>query len=97
MAKKLKQIKVRAKLPLMFFKDGSHYIAYCPLLDLSACGYTLKEAKKNFYEVFTIFVEETLSMGTLEEVLEECGFRKVRSTWFPPRIIEKTETVSIQI
>ncbi len=77
---------VEAKIPVLFFKEGNKVIAYSPALDLSSCGDTEQQARERFAEAVTIFLNEIAAMGTLSEVLEECGWRAVpeKHKWFPP-------------
>ena len=56
------------------WKEGSMFIAYIPQLDLSSCGKTVEQARKNIREATEAFLEETQEMGTLTEILEEAGF-----------------------
>ena len=88
---------IATSLPVDFYKEGGHFIAYCPALDISTCGDTFEEAKKNFSELLDAFVTETTKMGTLEAVLLECGWEKVTTTstltWEPPTRQFITETV----
>ena len=69
-------------------REKDSFIAFTPALDLSTCGRTLEEAKKNFAEALVIFFEECLRMGTLNDVLESCGWVKSRKNgWEPPAYI----------
>ncbi len=92
---------VTAKLPIEIFKEGGQFIAYCPALDISTCAQTLEEVKKMFSELVDIFFEETIRMGTVEEVLSQCGWNKVskpRAHWEPPKrefITELQQKISI--
>ncbi len=82
------------KLPVIFLKEGGKFIAYTPALDISTCADTFDKAKERFEELTNIFFEELEKMGTLEDVLAECGWRKLRKPkdgWIPPRIISQTE------
>ncbi len=82
------------KVTVSFFREGKQFIAYCPSLDLSAYGDTFDEAQKSFEETFDIFFEELHRKGTLEDVLTECGWVKVkkpRSEWAPPSFITNIE------
>lgn len=56
------------------WQEGNMYTAYCHELDLYTAGRTFEEARKNLGEVIEIFFEETKSMGTLHQLLEEAGF-----------------------
>jgi predicted RNase H-like HicB family nuclease len=51
------------------WQEGNMYTSYCPELDVASCGHTIEEAKKNLLEVIDIFIEETLEIGTLREIL----------------------------
>lgn len=78
------------KLSVVFYKEGNKFIAYSPALDLSTSGNTFAHAKKRFEEITEIFFNELNKMGTLEDVLTECGWKRVRKPkvhWIPPRFI----------
>jgi TPP-dependent trihydroxycyclohexane-1,2-dione (THcHDO) dehydratase len=64
---------IEAKIPVLFFQEGKRVVAYSPALDLSSCGDTEKQARERFAEAVEIFIGEINEMGTVEEVLEECG------------------------
>jgi predicted RNase H-like HicB family nuclease len=68
------------------WKEGDMYVAYISQLDLSSCGKTVKEAKKNIKEAMTAFIEEAHKMGTLQQILEESGFI-LDKEWHAPEII----------
>ncbi len=72
-------------------QEGKMFVAYSPELDVSSCGKTPREARKNLHEAVGIFLEETAKMGTLDEILEESGFVKEKDNnkvrWQPPKII----------
>ncbi len=77
---------IQARIPVIFFEEGDEFVAYSPALDLSSCGGSLEQAKKRFAEAVDIFFKEISEMGTLDEVLSECGWRKVSPgrIWSPP-------------
>jgi len=77
-------------LPVYFIEENGQVTADTPLLDISTCGKNFDEAKKRFSELIVIFFDELSEMGTTEEVLEECGWKKINtkpSKWEPPRVI----------
>jgi len=85
---------VKAELPVVIFKEGKKFVAYTPALDISTCGNTFEQARKRFVEAVEIFFHEILEMGTLEEVLRECGWQKIlkpRKQWVPPHIIAQVQ------
>lgn len=82
---KLKVQKIT--LTVTFYREGKKFIAYNPALDLSTCGDTQEQAKIRFEQMLQIFLEETSKMGTLDDVLLECGWRKagrLKKCWQPP-------------
>lgn len=81
----------KVKLSVMFLKEGKRFVAYSPALDISTSASTFKEAKKRFEELVDIYFDELVKMGTLDEVLTECGWRKVNRHYIPPRFISKID------
>ena len=65
------------------FQEGQLYIAYVPELDLSSCGNTPEEARRNIHDAIEGFLETSQELGTLEEILEEAGFQLKKGSWRP--------------
>ena len=83
---------ISVKLSMQIFKEGDEFIAYCPALDISTSASSLEEVKKMFAELVSIFLDETMKMGTLDEVFTQCGWKKVAKKWEPPATEFITET-----
>lgn len=83
----MKKTFFEVKLPVSVFKEGKRFIAYTPALDLSTSGKDYDEVKKHFEEIVNIFFEEVFQKGTLKEVLEDLGWRKIQKQWSPPLVI----------
>jgi hypothetical protein len=68
-------------------KAGEKVVAYSPAIDLSTCGDTDEQARKRFVKAATIFFGEIRKMGTLDEVLFECGWLKLpkHQDWMSPK------------
>ncbi len=85
------------KVPVMYFMDGRKVVAFSPPLDLSTCGDTEEQARARFIEAATIFLDEIIEMGTVDDVLTECGWKKRtinnKSSWSPP--VYRQELVKI--
>ncbi|MEI7740913.1 MAG: type II toxin-antitoxin system HicB family antitoxin [bacterium] len=75
------------KLPVTIFKEGNAYVAYSPALDLSTCGNSEEDAKRMWHEIVDIFFEEHIRMGTLEQVLKDLGWKKVKKIMVPPEVV----------
>ncbi len=67
-------IKVKVKLPYKIREENNWYISCCFPLDIHAQGRTEKEAIKQLKEAVELFLTSCIEMGTLENVLKECGF-----------------------
>jgi predicted RNase H-like HicB family nuclease len=72
-------LKTGGKMDIEFnveiVRKGKWYIARAPELDFITQGATADEARKNIIELIEIQFEEMKEMGTLENYLEECGFK----------------------
>ncbi len=88
--------EVNYTLPVLIFKEDDLFVAYTPALDLSTVGDTYDKALKNFHEASSIFFEEVIKKGTLEEVLMEYGWKKTGKTFEPPIQIS-SEPVNITV
>ena len=84
------------KLPVSFLREGKKYVAYTPALDLSTSGRTYEEAKRRFREIVSIFFEELIKKGTLDEVLRDLGWKRIQAEWSPPVIISQ-ELQSVRV
>ncbi len=86
-----KKITIAAEIPVTFLKESNMFVAYSPVLDLSSCGETFEEAKKNFADAINIFFEECIKHNTLDKALQACGWQKKTKShspyWQPPAIV----------
>ncbi len=66
-------------LTIKVFKEGTSkkdpYVAYNPELDVSSCGKTEEEARKMLEEAVFLILKGAKEDGTLNQVLEEAGFK----------------------
>lgn len=76
--------EVRTSFDVYLFCEGTTQIAYCPSLNLSACGDTVKEAKKEFEKVLCEHLEWCVEHGTLEADLEKHGWRRKNESYSAP-------------
>ncbi len=58
------------------FEEDGQVVAVCPELNVSSFGDTSAEALNSLKEAVELFLEECLSMGTLDTVLEEAGYHR---------------------
>lgn len=74
-------------LTLQIFQEGKTFVAYNPELDVSSCGNTLEEARRNLGDATRGFLKSAKKLNTLDEILVEAGFRREGSHWASPRLI----------
>jgi predicted RNase H-like HicB family nuclease len=69
------------------FKEGDTYVAYVPALDLSSCGATDEEARRNIRDAVRGFLATSADLGTLDEILEEAGYKLEGEGWRAPEFV----------
>ncbi len=69
------------------FKEGDTYVAYAQALDVSSCGETGEEARRNIRDAVRGFLAASARMGTLDEILEESGYRREGENWQAPELV----------
>ena len=90
----MKKVNFQASLPVTILREGDQFVAYTPALDFSTSGDTFEQAKKRFVEGVQIFLEECFSMGTLDGVLLDLGWKKEKHQWNPPIVKSINELYS---
>lgn len=85
-------------LPVTFLREKKRFVAYSPALDLSTSGKNFEEAQKRFVEIARLFFDEIINKGTVDEILENLGWEKIKAHWQPPVVVsQQPETVSIPV
>ncbi|TSC77741.1 MAG: hypothetical protein G01um101433_494 [Parcubacteria group bacterium Gr01-1014_33] len=91
-------MNLNVQVPVSIFREGKHYIAYTPVLDVSASGKDYTQAIKRFHEVVVIFFEEVMKKGALKEVLTNLGWREIKKQWKPPMLIaQESQRIELAI
>jgi predicted RNase H-like HicB family nuclease len=83
------RIEMNLKLPVKLIKRKNWYVANCPALKVASQGDTAKDAKKNLIEALSVFLITCIEHGTLNAVLNECGFT-------PSQRIERKGVAGVQ-
>ena len=76
---------MKFRLTEEIWKEGNMFVTYCPELDISSCGESVEQAKKNLVETILINIEETRKMGTFDQFLDECGLEQTNDDIFSVR------------
>jgi predicted RNase H-like HicB family nuclease len=63
------------------WREGKHYIAHALPLDVSSAGDTPGQAQAALHEAVGLFINTARKHGTLDEVLEECGYVSRQGQW----------------
>lgn len=69
------------------WKEGRQYVAQAMPLDLVSSGPTPDSARQALDEAIRAFLLTAADVGTLEEVLEECGYELRGDTWVSPAFV----------
>lgn len=78
------------------FKEGDTFVAYVPALDLSSCGATDDEVRRNIREAVRGFLAVSAEMGTLDEILQEAGYEREDGHWRAPEFVS-TDRLTMSI
>jgi predicted RNase H-like HicB family nuclease len=84
---------VHFRLPIQYEKRQKWYVASCPILDVVSQGDTKHKAKANLREALIAFLETCIEIGSIGDVLAECGFKPVskRSSGRPKQKTKRTD------
>lgn len=86
---------VNIEFDMIVLKEEKTFVAYSPELDVSSCGNTVEEARKNLKTAVRLFLEEAEKMGTIEDILIEAGYqRDEANNWIAPRMVA-TELIGV--
>lgn len=69
------------------FREGDMYVAHVPELDVSSCGRTIEETRRNIQDAVKGFLDTAKETGTLHDVLEESGYQFEQGRWHPPEFV----------
>ena len=69
---------------VQIWKEGDQHVAHAMPLDVMSCGLTPDDARHALDEAVQLFLETLEEMGTLTEVLEECGYTHSDKHWMSP-------------
>lgn len=66
------------------WKEGKHYIAHAMPINVMSSGPSPDEARKALMEAVALFIETAVEMGSLDDVLEDCGYHFEENEWVSP-------------
>ncbi len=69
---------------VQIWQEGNQFIAHVMPLDVASSGPTAESARKAVDEAVRLFLTTAAGHGTLDEVLEDAGYRKIDREWQSP-------------
>ena len=66
------------------WREDGQFIAHAMPLDVASSGASLEAARLAVDEAVKLFLGTAAEHGTLKEVLEDAGYRRVRREWRGP-------------
>jgi predicted RNase H-like HicB family nuclease len=84
------------EMTIRIWREGKHFIAHALPLDVSSAGDTPESARTALEEAVSLFVATAREHGTLDEVLEECGYSSEGDKWVAPQLVaQKQELLAV--
>jgi predicted RNase H-like HicB family nuclease len=78
------------------FKEWDVFIAHVPELNVSSCADSAEVIRLNIKEAVELFLQTAEERGTLNEILEEAGYRFDGEHWVAPEFVSNERmTVSL--
>ena len=71
-------------LTINIWEEGNQFVAHALPLDVMSSGSTPEAARQAVDEAIRCFLKTAADHGTLEQVLEECGFERRNGAWISP-------------
>ncbi len=69
---------------VQIWKEGDQFVAHAMPLDVMSSGATPEAARQALEEAVRVFLLTARDQGTLEAILEECGYEFVDGHWVSP-------------
>lgn len=78
---------MRIEYNVQIWKEGNQYVAHATPLDVMSSGMNPEDARKALDEAVRLFMLTAHEQGTLEQILEECGYNLRDDAWVSPEWI----------
>jgi len=69
---------------VQIWKEGDQFIAHAMPLDVASSGSSPEEARQALDEAVRLFLRTAADHGTLNEVLEDAGYKREADQWRSP-------------
>jgi hypothetical protein len=71
-------------LTIQIWREGNQYVAHAMPLDVMSSGPTPEAARRAVDEAVACFLRTAADAGTLDQVLEDCGYQRRSGGWEAP-------------
>jgi len=88
-------MNIEVTVRLWHDKETGEFIAHAIPIDVMSFGKTPDEAKSMLRDAINGFVETARMTGTLEDVLEECGYERRGGDWVKPQASHEDLLVAV--
>jgi len=85
----------RIKYEASVWLEGDTYVSRAWPLDVLSCGGTEEHASRMLQEAVQLFTATTRDIGTLDEIIEESGYRLEGGTLVPPKVKHAKATLQL--
>ncbi len=75
---------VQVEYTAQIWQEGDQFVAHAMPLDVISSGIDPEEARKALAEAVELFLTTAREMGTLDDILHECGYVDRREAWSSP-------------
>ena len=75
---------MKLEYTVQIWREDGQFIAHAMPLDIASSGPTPDKARHAVDEAVRLFLSTAADHGTLREVLEDAGYRRVRGEWRAP-------------
>ncbi|MCI0538536.1 MAG: type II toxin-antitoxin system HicB family antitoxin [Verrucomicrobiales bacterium] len=75
---------MKLEYTVQIWREDGQYVAHAMPVDVASSGQTPEAARKAVDEAVKLFLSTAAEHGTLREVLEDAGYRRVRGEWRGP-------------
>jgi predicted RNase H-like HicB family nuclease len=75
---------MRIEYNVQIWKEGNQYVAHATPLDVMSSGTSPEDARRALDEAVKLFIVTAREQGTLEQILEECGYNVRDDVWVSP-------------
>jgi predicted RNase H-like HicB family nuclease len=75
---------MKLEYTVQIWREDGQFIAHAMPLDVASSGETPEAARRAVDEAVKLFIATAAEHGTLKEVLQDAGYRRVRGEWRGP-------------